>query len=211
MVDALNVRQRLLDAAKQEFIRYGFKDASLRNIAAAAGMTTGAIYTYFKDKNALFEAIVGPVCLQVDAIFDEMSQHYYDENSVISEITTQNTLADLHEIYGFIYANFEVFRLLVVGAEGSSRADFVHSIVDNEVKHTMAYLERMKIIDNSKVHMDCSMVHIISEGYINAILEPVRHNMRLEEALKNLNFLIIFYTGGWQSIFEEVKNKKKEA
>jgi hypothetical protein len=40
----------------------GLSESLSRGIAAAAGVTTGAIYTYFKDKNALFEAIVDPVC-----------------------------------------------------------------------------------------------------------------------------------------------------
>ena len=36
----------------------GFKNASLRSIAQAAGVTTGAIYGYYPDKAALFDALV---------------------------------------------------------------------------------------------------------------------------------------------------------
>lgn len=45
-------------------------------------MTTGAIYTYFKDKNALFEAIVTPVCERVKSMFTNLSASYYTADGV---------------------------------------------------------------------------------------------------------------------------------
>jgi AcrR family transcriptional regulator len=204
----LSVKQKIIEFAKQEFLKYGFKDASLRNISAAAGMTTGAIYTHFKDKNALFEAIVEPVCDEVEVIFKELSASYYDSDTIISDIAMQKSLDDHNIIYDFIYKNFDVFRLLVVGADGSSRADFVNTIVENEVKHTVAYLKSM-LKNNYIKHtqIDATIVHTISESYINAILEPVRHKMSHKDALKNSKFLVIFYTAGWQSVFNELFNK----
>lgn len=208
LMNALSVQEKIIHFAKQEFLQYGFNDASLRNIAAAAGMTTGAIYTYFKDKNALFEAIVDPVYSQVEGIFEELSASYYNADTVLCDITFQKSIDDFEEIYGFIYKHFDLFRLLVVGANGSSRSNFVHTIVDYEVQHTLIYLERMKRSKNIDAQIDCTILHIISESYINALLEPVRHNMSYEEALENLSFLVIFYTGGWQSIFNELFSKK---
>jgi AcrR family transcriptional regulator len=207
LINELSVEEKIMYFAKREFQNCGFRDASLRNIAAAANMTTGAIYTYFKDKNTLFEAIVDPVCTQVEGIFKELSSSYYNSNAIVCDITFQKSLADLQLIYDFIYQNFDIFRLLVVGAEGSSRSNFVHSIVDYEVTHTLAYLEQLKASRSSDAQIDCAVIHAISEGYINALLEPVRHNMNREDALKNLNTLVIFYTGGWQSVFNELFNK----
>ncbi|WP_432401894.1 TetR/AcrR family transcriptional regulator [Wukongibacter sp. M2B1] len=208
MNNELSVQQKIVYFAKQEFLKHGFKDASLRNIATAAGMTTGAIYTYFKDKNALFEEIVDPVCVKTEELFEELSASYYNCDTVISDITFQNSLDNLHLIYDFIYNHFDVYKLLVTGAEGSSRSDFVHTIVDLEVKHTLAYLDKMKSNNNLNAEIDDTFIHVISESYINTLLEPVRHNMDKEEALKNLNAIVCFYTGGWQSIFNEFFNKK---
>lgn len=205
MINQLSVKEKILFYAKQEFLIHGFKDASLRNISAAAGMTTGAIYTYFKDKNALFEAIVDPVYYDLDLIFKKISSSYYDSDKVISEITLEKSLDDFNLVYDFIYENFEAFKLLVTGAEGSSRADFIHVIVEKEVKHTLAYLEKM--FENNyikRIDLNAAIIRTISESYINAILEPIRYNMSREEALKNLEVWVIFYTGGWQSLFNEI-------
>ena len=38
----------LLEAGKREFLEKGFQGASLRNIAASLGVTTGAIYGYYR-------------------------------------------------------------------------------------------------------------------------------------------------------------------
>ena len=208
MDNELSTQQKIIHFAKQEFLQCGFKDASLRNISAAAGMTTGAIYAYFKDKNALFEAIVDPLLLQVEGILFELSESYYNANAIVSNITFEKTLDDLHQIYEFIYKHFDIFRLLVVGAEGSSRSDFIHTLVDHEVKHTLAYLDVMKGNRNSGIQISLTTIHTISESYINALLEPVRHNMSKEEALKNLEFLVTFYTGGWQTVFSALFDKK---
>lgn len=46
----------LLEAGKKVFLEMGFRDASLRKIASQLGVTTGAIYRYYTDKEALFDA-----------------------------------------------------------------------------------------------------------------------------------------------------------
>ena len=53
------VYEQILSCAMTEFLERGYTDASLRDIAAKAGTTTGSIYTRFGDKEGLFEAIVG--------------------------------------------------------------------------------------------------------------------------------------------------------
>src|SRR5579871_6415942 len=44
----------LLEAAGQVFAERGFEGAQTPDIAAAAGVSTGALYRYFKDKRHLF-------------------------------------------------------------------------------------------------------------------------------------------------------------
>ena len=51
-------RERLLESASREFLSNGYQKASLRTICRNAGVTTGALYFFFKDKSALFHALV---------------------------------------------------------------------------------------------------------------------------------------------------------
>ena len=49
-------RQELVAAAMRVFVERGFHDASVQEIATAAGCTTGAIYWHFRNKDELFLA-----------------------------------------------------------------------------------------------------------------------------------------------------------
>lgn len=51
-------RQKLLEAAKEEFLIQGFPSASLDNILKNTGMTKGALYHHFKNKKELGYAVV---------------------------------------------------------------------------------------------------------------------------------------------------------
>ena len=48
----------IIQAAYSEFLAYGFQKASLHKIAEKAGVTTGAIYTRYKNKDALFASLL---------------------------------------------------------------------------------------------------------------------------------------------------------
>jgi AcrR family transcriptional regulator len=51
------VRQRLIDAARNVVLRDGHEGATTRAIVTEAGLSAGALYTYFSSKEELFEAI----------------------------------------------------------------------------------------------------------------------------------------------------------
>ena len=53
----LNTKSRILLAAKQEFFEKGFHGASMRSIAERAGLTTGAIYNLFENKDFIFKTL----------------------------------------------------------------------------------------------------------------------------------------------------------
>lgn len=56
--EALETREGLLDAAVRVFGEKGVSQASLADIAAAAGVTRGAIYWHFKNKTDLIDALL---------------------------------------------------------------------------------------------------------------------------------------------------------
>ncbi len=68
--EALETRQRLLDAAETIFRERGVTRTSLAEIATAAGMTRGAVYWHFKDKADLFRAMCDRATLPLDAMFE---------------------------------------------------------------------------------------------------------------------------------------------
>ena len=64
--EALATRHRLLDAAEVLFQAQGVSQTTLQQIAQEAGATRGAIYWHFKDKAALFNAMMERVTLPME-------------------------------------------------------------------------------------------------------------------------------------------------
>ena len=50
--------QRILDAALELFVHYGYDKTTVSDIAHEAGVSKGAIYLHFESKDALFEALL---------------------------------------------------------------------------------------------------------------------------------------------------------
>lgn len=53
-----DVRTRILDAAREAFLRDGYQRTNLGDVAAAAGFSKGAVYSNFGGKADLFTAVV---------------------------------------------------------------------------------------------------------------------------------------------------------
>jgi AcrR family transcriptional regulator len=51
-------RRQLIDAARRVFAEHGFRGATTRQIASAAGVTEALIFQHFPDKDALYAAIL---------------------------------------------------------------------------------------------------------------------------------------------------------
>lgn len=67
---------RILAAAKTEFLEKGFRNASLRTIVKLAGVTTGAFYGYYSNKEALFSALVEPHAAAIMGKFMQVQDHF---------------------------------------------------------------------------------------------------------------------------------------
>lgn len=48
-------------AMRAEFLEKGFEDASVRSIAARAGMSAAGLYRHYKNKEDMFDALMRPL------------------------------------------------------------------------------------------------------------------------------------------------------
>ncbi len=92
--DALETRERILDAAEAVFHRDGVSQTTLADVAAEAGVTRGAIYHHFTDKAELFDAMM-------QRLFDPVEQQIA---TLEAEIASRgSTLENLRiQILGYV-------------------------------------------------------------------------------------------------------------
>jgi len=69
------VREQLVQAARQVFARYGFKKTALDDIAREARKGTSTIYYYFKSKDEIFKAVIDAEAeIRTKSIDDQISR-----------------------------------------------------------------------------------------------------------------------------------------
>ena len=66
--------QKLIESGKAEFLKKGYAKANLRDICKAAGVTTGAFYFSFANKEALLAAILDPVIADYERMCSMFAQ-----------------------------------------------------------------------------------------------------------------------------------------
>ncbi|HNX72042.1 TetR family transcriptional regulator [Rivihabitans pingtungensis] len=70
--EAEQTRNDLLDAAEQLFDQRGVSSTSLADIAKAAGVTRGAVYWHFTDKEDLLKSMCERTCLPFDHLTEQL-------------------------------------------------------------------------------------------------------------------------------------------
>lgn len=76
--EALETRERLLDAALQVFHADGVSRPSLSKVAELAGVTRGAVYGHFTNKADLFSALCDRILLPAEALAEIRSRGQED-------------------------------------------------------------------------------------------------------------------------------------
>lgn len=194
--------EKVLESAKVEFLTLGFEKASMRNIAKAAGVTTGALYVRFPNKDALFCALVKPVVDEVFSMFHQSGKTgmEYLRSGNISEAYKQSD-GYLSALLDYVYNNIEIFRLLINHAGGSSFDGFFETLVEFQVEYSIAYLEERKRFDSSAVVLSKEELHLMVSAEFYAVFEVVRHDVPRDEAVRLINTLVRFFNPGWRDIF----------
>ncbi len=74
MTESLAARERILEEATTLFVANGYRGISMREIAAAAGVSKAGVYYYFADKEQLFLAILTHNLERLEALIEEARQ-----------------------------------------------------------------------------------------------------------------------------------------
>ena len=202
----LNTREKILNAAKREFLDKGFAGTNVRAAAQRAGVTTGALYNLFKNKDGIFEALVGGVFdefLNILAYNDVFEARELDMKAGdLSEITEMSQRRFLRMI-DFFYANWDAMKLLVCCAKGSSFEHIFDKAIDLTEKETL----RLLTMDGVKMsHRIKFFIHVMVTSHFENLKEIFYHDLTKSEAADFILDFNVYHCGGWKQYWmEQVK------
>ncbi|MCR4692008.1 MAG: TetR/AcrR family transcriptional regulator [Lachnospiraceae bacterium] len=204
MRDDKQTKKKLTDCAKKEFIEKGYMKASLRNICKNAGVTTGAMYFFFKDKEELFESVVGgPLLLLEQTIGSHFSseQDQMAESSGILPGNLEDDYASAMEILSVLFRYKEEYLLLIGKAQGSRYEDIVDRFVASIYQHYLEMYCKMKGYSSLRnmTAEDKFVVHWMSHDQIDIFIHLLTHCKSEKEAKKQMKNMFNYMVGGWIS------------
>lgn len=203
MKDDKETREKLIASARREFLEKGYQGASLRSICKEAGVTTGALYFFFKDKEDLFASIVEPALIKLRELLNQhmrLELMELQQLPVADEDNMQDDLFASQQILHVIYSDYEMFVLILTKSQGSRFENCIDEFVD--------ILEQgYKILAKAQADKlgvdvpDEYTLHWVSHIQINAFTHLLLHERDEMEALKHFNHVLKYLVGGWMALF----------
>ena len=193
--------ENLREAGKQEFLMHGFLGASMRSIAARLGVTTGAIYRYYTDKEAVFEALVEEPARTLKERYRRIQTEFAD-HSLKEQIGSLPEVSDEGGTWmmEYIYDHFDAFKLVTCCSVGTKYEHYLDSLAEIETNASRVLVDRMIAAGHDIKPLDDELLHIISHGLFNSMFETVRHDMPREKAFAYMDSYREFYSAGWFKI-----------
>ena len=181
-----SIDPRILAAARDQFLSKPYEQVSLREICKKAGVTTGAFYNRYKNKEELFDALVAPTLQKVAEFSDATESFSYDhldkqDMRRIWELTPETQ----RHIVEMLYDDYEGFRLLLCHAEGTKYVYFIHDFVSNVTARSYRFAQEAYQRGISSFLIDEEELHMLLTAYWSTMFEPIIHGLPKEKALRH--------------------------
>ena len=199
-IDKTANHEKIIAAARKEFLTYGFTDASMRRIAAAAGMSASGLYKHFASKEEMFSALVEPAYQGLLALF---RQEAGDQEQFIGtgDLSVWETSNDARLAVSYIYDHLDAFRLIICKSQGTKYETFLHDLTVLEEKITLSFMEMLKKQDVKLNEFSEKELHLLTTTNVNAIFQTVEHDLTREEAMHYADTLDRFFAKAWKEFF----------
>jgi len=186
-----NVKEALLKAGREEFLDKGFERASLRKICEKAGVTTGAVYFFFENKEDLFHQIVAGTVKQLDSLAKELTAEEFEGSGASS--------ASDQKLMEFLWNNRREVKLLLEKAEGTRYETFKDEIFSQMETNFSLFFQKYGNLKEDK-----NLTRVLVEMRMRGYMELIYGGYSLEEVLR-LSELIGYYAdSGFQSLLEKL-------
>ena len=204
-------RKKLIEAGKKEFLEKGYNKASLRKICSDAGVTTGALYFFFENKEDLYSSIVNPPLMELKKMVIE---HFKEDQAFLSNMDSldlgnldHSDIADM--LVDHVYKNYDSFILLLSGSKEDALENGIDEFVEILEQSTIA------MVSGSKFYTyDPFMTHWMAHTTVDSMVHVIKHEKDVNVAKKRIQSIMNYLVIGWVKLvmvpIDGTKNKKNK-
>ena len=201
------LRIRIIEVAKKEFILMGYLRASLRKIARDAGMTTGGIYTYFSSKEDIFNSIVEKVVKKMENRYEFFLSISGLENRLLTGQHSYDfdyPCTNYRFLISFVNLYREELILLFFKSQGTRYADYDQKLAGAALHSAKKILVRLPSMDHYAGNRisDFFLMNMINFN-LNLIHDMLLQEKSLEEMLQYEEEISSFFYNGWRGVLRQ--------
>ncbi|MGL5353195.1 MAG: TetR/AcrR family transcriptional regulator [Clostridium sp.] len=191
-VKNLELKEIIIDVARDEFMKKGFKDSSMRVIAKKSNTTLGNLYNYFESKEKLLDEVMVRIIDDIEILFT----NHVKENVKINDFELMNRELEKVDLNNMGYNLFlsKEFIILMEGAKGTKYEFYKDEFHLKCKEHFMWHLDNEKNNDN--------FVEIVVSTFINGVLLIAKRSDNLSKAKDDLIKLYKLICSGMISQFK---------
>lgn len=196
-----DIRDRLLQVAKSHFLKFGYLKASMRSIASDTGIGVGNIYNYYKDKDALFRAVVAPVLCRFEEML--MKHHNPAKPDVTRLVSDDHYYGLVNEYVELINGNRDRLKILFMRSEGSSLENFTDYFCDKTTAVIEKWFDGIRS-DNPEMRFIISpmTIHLHTVWEFSLLKEIIAHNVPKKDIPCIVADFIRFEIAGWRHLLK---------
>ena len=198
--DKAGHHEQIMAAAWQEFLTYGFADASMRRIASSAGMSVAGLYKHFAGKEEMFSALVEPACQGLVNMF-HLEADDQEQFVEAGDLSTLEAGQDAKLAIAYIYDHLDAFRLIICKSRGTKYENFLHDLAVLEEEMTLSFMENLKKQGVTINDFSERELHLLTTANVNAVFQTVEHDFSREEAMHYADTLDRFFSKAWKEFF----------
>ena len=196
--DKTESHNKIMEAAKAEFMEKGFEKASMRSIGKRCGMTAAGIYRHCRDKEELFDQLVGPAVERISQWIKGHVDRYVNSVRREEPVSWQDSEVDM--MREVVYPHMEEYYLLLARSQGTRYENYLHELTEQHQQMLLSYLPMLKERGYPVWDIDPQQLHLLLSAYNTAIFEPVIQNYSQEEAMRSLDTVEAFFLPGWKKM-----------
>jgi AcrR family transcriptional regulator len=189
-----DVRNSILAAAREEFLKNGFEKASVRKITAAAKTSKSNVYNYFQDKDDLFAAVVEPTLSALKKGMEELKAGNRERKAATYSMEAQGEV--IIRIMEFVFHNAEDFKLLLFCSSGSSLSKFK----DQATGALAEVLSDWIAIAAPDKGISEYFIQMVAGFYIGSMEQMLARGITKDQAASHFEVFLKFVYGGWKAV-----------
>jgi AcrR family transcriptional regulator len=192
------MKNKLLQSAKNEFLKHGYEGTSIRTIVKCAETTIGNFYNYFGGKEDVFNAIVMPTHTIVSRFIK--NRRAQDEDSdLFKKLDAASARKIVFEALNLFSDSFiEDLILLADCSKGTKYENFSDNMANYMCRH---FDEHKSIINPDYNNKGISM--LLSQQFLDGVLSVMKEDTSTTYKVDLIAEYLIFYTYGMLGILKK--------